>query len=177
MDVKTFCLGILSFGDATGYEIKKKLESSFGHFYDASFGSIYPALRKLTEDELVERQEQAQDKRPDKKIYSITTKGRLALLDELAKPVSDDRIRSDFLATMLFSDILSPALVDQLITERIESYRQALELLDLDDQILNPGGRFVCGFGKAIYGSAIQYLESHRHEIVGEKLIAEAETV
>ena len=42
MDVRTLCLGVLSMGSASGYEIKKRLENGFGHFYDASFGSIYP---------------------------------------------------------------------------------------------------------------------------------------
>ena len=40
MNVRTLCLGVLSLGEATGYEIKKLLESRFSHFYDASFGSI-----------------------------------------------------------------------------------------------------------------------------------------
>ena len=35
---------------ASGYEIKKAFEQSFSHFQAASYGSIYPALAKLTED-------------------------------------------------------------------------------------------------------------------------------
>ena len=50
MDVKTLCIGILSLGDASGYEIKKQLEERFSFFYDASFGSIYPALNKLQKE-------------------------------------------------------------------------------------------------------------------------------
>jgi len=176
MDVKTFCLGILSIGDSTGYEIKKKLEGPFGHFFDASFGSIYPALKKLSEEGLVERTELAQDKKPDKKVYSITTAGRLALFDSLAKPVTPDRIRSDFLATMLFADILPPAKIDDMILDRISAYRGSLSQLECDVETDTPGGVFVCGFGKAIYGAAVEYLETHRHEIVGESLLVAAET-
>ena len=50
MDIRTLCLGILTFGDATGYEIKKRLEGPMRHYYDASFGSIYPALAGLKRD-------------------------------------------------------------------------------------------------------------------------------
>ena len=51
MDVRTFCLGVLSLGDATGYEIKKQAEDGpFSHFYKAGFGSIYPALARLAAD-------------------------------------------------------------------------------------------------------------------------------
>jgi PadR family transcriptional regulator AphA len=54
MDVRTICLGILTRGDATGYEIKKLFEDDgYQHFVEASFGSIYPALNRLTEEGLV----------------------------------------------------------------------------------------------------------------------------
>src|SRR3546814_3071348 len=54
MDAKTLCLGVLSRGAASGYEIKKAFEEGpFSHFHQASFGSIYPALNALSADGLV----------------------------------------------------------------------------------------------------------------------------
>ena len=51
MNIRTLCLGILSRGDATGYEIKKMAEEGlFSHFVEASFGSIYPALTRMTDE-------------------------------------------------------------------------------------------------------------------------------
>ena len=77
MDVRTICLGILTRGPATGYEIKKLFEDDgYQHFVEASFGSIYPALNRLTEEGLVSVREDAQEKRPDRKVYSITTAAR-----------------------------------------------------------------------------------------------------
>jgi len=175
MDVKNFCLGILSFGDATGYEIKKKLEGPFSHFYDASFGSIYPALGKLTDAGLVLRTEEAQGGRPDKKVYRITPKGRLALIDELARPSGSDRIRSDFLATMLFADALEPRQIDSLIEARIAEHRHTLQELGLGTDTPTAGSTFVCGFGVAVHEAALKYLEEHRHEIVGESLLVAVE--
>ncbi|WP_081905926.1 PadR family transcriptional regulator [Kineothrix alysoides] len=35
--------------DLTGDDIKKLIENGIGTFYKASFGSLYPALKKLTE--------------------------------------------------------------------------------------------------------------------------------
>jgi len=177
MDTKTFCLGILSLGDATGYEIKKQLEGPFRHFYDASFGSIYPALGKLTDAGQVDRTEHSQDGRPDKKVYSITPLGKMALIDELVKPVADDKVRSDFLATMVFSELLTPAALDRLIADRIESYTEAIAQLDCEENKISPGAHFVCGFGRALYGAGRDYLEKHRHEIVGQSLLTNPEKV
>ena len=63
MDVRTICLGILTRGDATGYEIKKLFEDDgYQHFVEASFGSIYPALNRLTEEGYVSVREESQEK-------------------------------------------------------------------------------------------------------------------
>ena len=54
MDVKTVCLGMLTDGPASGYDMKKCFESSFGHFFPAGYGSIYPALATLARNGMVE---------------------------------------------------------------------------------------------------------------------------
>lgn len=86
MDVKTVCLGMLTDGEASGYDLKKHFESSFGHFFAAGYGSIYPALASLAAHELVSCQCIPQDGKPDRKVYSITSAGRAALQVELDKP-------------------------------------------------------------------------------------------
>lgn len=172
MDVKTLCLGILSRSEATGYEIKKLFETDFSHFYEASFGSIYPALAKLTDEGLVSCSQQAQDKRPDKKIYRITAAGRLAFLDQLATMPGRDRIRSEFLATLLFGELLAPAHVDRVIAARIAEYRKALAVMEACDLAqITPGHAFVHGFGVAVYRAAAAYLEENRHLLVGETIL------
>ena len=66
MNVRSLCLGILSTGEASGYEIKKDIEEGmFSHFIDASFGSIYPALTQLAGEGLVTVREQEQTGKPD----------------------------------------------------------------------------------------------------------------
>src|SRR5690606_31134512 len=115
MDVKTLCLGVLSRGEASGYEIKKAFqEGAFSHFHQASFGSIYPALNALAAEGLVAVRAQAQDKRPDKKIYSLAPKGQTALLAALMAPPAPDAMRSDFLFILFFAQHLPAARVAQL---------------------------------------------------------------
>src|SRR6201992_98686 len=118
MDVRTICLGILSRGDATGYEIKKLFEDDgYQHFVEASFGSIYPALQRLTDEGYVSVRSEAQEKRPDRKVYSITRPGRTALIASLLKPLPEDRHRSPFVFAMLFADLLPPARVSGMLND------------------------------------------------------------
>ena len=127
MDAKTLCLAVLSQGDASGYEIRKAVESGpFGYIQDIGYSSIYPALSRLYDDNLVTVTEYAQEGRPDKKVYKLTPEGRMALLGALQEPTESDRTRSDFLFRMLFADILPPAVVEQMIDSRLQEIEGAI---------------------------------------------------
>ena len=119
MDVKTLCLGVLTEGDQTGYEIKHRFEEAFSHFFGASFGSIYPALAELSRQGLVTCRSVEQDKRPDKKVYSLTERGQRALLDELMATPPRHKVRSEFLVLMYFAHLLPPARVAAIIDQMI----------------------------------------------------------
>lgn len=174
MDVKTLCLGVLSRGEASGYEIKKAFEEGpFSHFHQASFGSIYPALNALSAEGLVAGRAQAQDKRPDKKSYSITPKGRNALVSALMAPPAPDAMRSDFLFILSFAQYLPAARVDQLIDKRIAWYREALARMESCScepgaSAGGPGADFVLGMGIAVYRAAADYLVTHRKALIAE---------
>lgn len=170
MDVKTLCLGVLSRAEASGYEIKKAFEEgAFSHFHQASFGSIYPALNALNAEGLVSVRAQAQSKRPDKKIYSITPQGLNALLSALMSEPAPDVMRSDFLFILSFIQHLPPAHVERLIDERIAWYRAMLERMENCACDNAPAGAdFVRGMGIAVYRAAADYLETHRAQLVAE---------
>ncbi|RMD89705.1 MAG: PadR family transcriptional regulator [Alphaproteobacteria bacterium] len=170
MDVRTLCLGILALGDASGYEIKKMVaEGSFSFFSEASYGSIYPALTRLTEEGLVTCREEAQDKRPDKKVYSLTPAGRAALRDTLRKDPGPDRHRSEFLAALLFAEAVSPERVRDLIDERVAQHEKKIaELKGLLEEDVSAVSRFVIEYGIATQEAALHYLKRHRDRLLGE---------
>lgn len=164
MDVRTICLGILSRGDATGYEIKKLFEDGrFHYFVEASYGSIYPALSRLTEDGLVSVRSEVQAKRPERKIYTITKKGREALATALAESLPTDRYRSPFLFAMLFCDLLTEDRVDAMIDAYIANAEARLAQLDCaSGRASSEGEAFVSAFGRTMYTAMIDFLRQHR---------------
>ena len=151
-----------------------KDEGAFSHFVDAGYGSIYPALCKLSDEGLVSCEAQEQAKRPDKKVYQITGAGRMALLDALMKQPAPDKFRSAFLFTLFFGDLLPARHVDRLIDERIAWYREALERInECDCSHLSSGAYFAQGFGAAVYQAALDYLEANKHVLIAESLRTE----
>ena len=115
MDIKTVCLGMLTSGEASGYDMKKWFESSFGHFCPAGYGSIYPALATLARNGLVEYELVPQEGKPDRKVYSITDNGRAALVEGLANPNPSHKIRSEFLATLWFANLMTDEQINRVV--------------------------------------------------------------
>ncbi len=170
MDIKTLCLGVLSRGDATGYEIKKAFEEGpFGHIHVASFGAIYPALAALSEAGMVQGTEMAQEKRPDKKVFSITERGRSAFFEALIAPPGEDKVRSDFLFILFFAHLLPASRLAALIDRRIAWYRECLQRMEACSYENGRAGEvFVHGLGLAVYQAAADYLSAHRDRLHDE---------
>ena len=174
MDIKTVCLGMLTDGEASGYDMKKCFESSFGHFFPAGYGSIYPALSTLARNGLVEYELVAQDGKPDRKVYSITKKGREALIEGLANPNPSHKIRSEFLATLWFAHLMSDEQVNTVIDNKLEELNEFLQLIEQfvagECHGSGRGSQFVAGFGKHMASAFKQYVEENRDLLAAPEL-------
>ena len=174
MDVKTLCLGVLTEGDQTGYEIKQRFEEGFRHFFVAGYGSIYPALAELTRRGLVHCTNVEQESRPDKKVYGITESGRRCLIEELLATPPRHKVRSEFLVLIYFAHLLPPAAVARIIEQMIGEWQSMLAHIescvfsgeDGEGPCLTAGARFTAGFGRAVVSAASDYVENHKQELV-----------
>ena len=87
MSTRLVILGFLRRRPLYGYEIKHIIEAVMGDWTNIAFGSIYFALRKLAEEEFVEKVGTEQEgSRPSRTVYQITKAGReefLRLLREV----------------------------------------------------------------------------------------------
>tara|TARA_B100000315_G_scaffold259810_1_gene317354 strand:- start:2414 stop:2956 length:543 start_codon:yes stop_codon:yes gene_type:complete len=170
MDIKSLCLGALSIGDASGYEIKKMFEEGpFSHFYDAGYGSIYPALNKLLEDDLVTCTEIEQESRPAKKVYSLTDAGLTYLKADLNQKPARDKTRSESIVMMFFGHLLSSSHREEILHSYIDYFRDGCTCLDDLDLSNQPNGRlFVRGLGLAVYEAAAKYLEENKDLLLSD---------
>jgi PadR family transcriptional regulator, regulatory protein AphA len=170
MDTKTLCLGVLTSGDRSGYEIKKVFEEAFSHFFAAGYGSIYPALAELARQGLVGCTSVEQEKRPDKKVYAITPAGRRALVEDLARTEPRHRLRSEFLVLMYFAHLLPPRRVGEVIdgmTAQWQTLLDGIERCDADAK-LSPGLRFTIGYAQTVLAAARAYVQSQKGGLLTE---------
>lgn len=178
MNVRTLCLGILSAGEASGYEIKKSIEEGlFSHFIEASYGSIYPALTQMTAEGLLTVRSEEQTGRPDKKVYAITPAGRAALTKALMVVPRKDKFKSEFLFQMLLQDFIPKNVMMTAIDKQLSDLKEDLERINecRSRPDANEGARFVSGYGQAVVGASLSYLEAKKAELLAELPAAAAE--
>lgn len=166
MDVGALCLGVLSFGDTSGYGIRRAVEDWFQHFGHASLGAIYPALAKLTARGAVEVIG-ARDAPLEKRVFRITETGR----SELAKAAADcdgsETPRSPFLSAMFFAHLLQMDDVHRLVDERLAWLRgEQRRLRGLPADTMTEGQRFTIRYSMAVITAAIGFLEREGRAIV-----------
>ena len=104
----------------SGYDLWKKFSQSSNHYWQASQQQIYRELAKLEKQEAISFDMVAQEGRPDKKVYTITTKGKEFLINWIAEPSSPAAIREELLVKVLASHLVP---IEKVIAE-IQRRRQ-----------------------------------------------------
>lgn len=95
-------LGLLNYGDMTGYEIREAFESSLKFFWPAQTSQIYRELIVLEKNKWIVKHTVEQSGKPNKNICSITEEGRKELLRWLSDPDINIDMRSPTLMKIFF---------------------------------------------------------------------------
>lgn len=95
-------LGMLMQEKMSGYDIKKITEQTVGIFYKMSYGSLYPALKRLVKSNFITEEETNDSK--NKKLYSITDQGRAHFMQWLREPLHSNK--KEYLIKIFFYDYL-----------------------------------------------------------------------
>jgi len=130
MSIQYAILGLLNYSDMHGYQIKKHIERNFGHMWSINFGQVYPSLKNLKKEGLINMVEVAPSENggPRKKLYSITKKG----VDEFSRwlaefPQKPILIRDLFLLKFAFFGFGGDERALEIIDRQIEIYEAQLK--------------------------------------------------
>jgi PadR family transcriptional regulator, regulatory protein AphA len=98
-------LGMVFREPRSGYEIKAAVDNSTRFFWAASYGQIYPELKRLSEAGLVEGVDAPTGERK-RTVYAITAEGEARLKDWLRQPPETAEMREEGLLKLFFSGAL-----------------------------------------------------------------------
>jgi PadR family transcriptional regulator, regulatory protein AphA len=97
-------LGMIRLGRRTGYEIKQLVDFSTRFFWAASYGQIYPELKRLEEAGLITGEDEPTGGR-QRRAYSLTPAGEDALHDWLTSDTNlVYEVRDEGLLRFFFAD-------------------------------------------------------------------------
>jgi len=131
-------LGMLSLGPRSGYDIKTVVDRSTRFFWAASYGQIYPELRRLESEGLSEGEDAPKGGR-SRRVYRITKAGRDALREWLLGSTVTIEYRDESLLRLFFADALPREEALLLLEGRKRGHEQYLEVLRAIAAL--PGGK------------------------------------
>ncbi len=125
-------LGLLKEKPMHGYELKKRLSFMLGHFWTVSYGTLYPALKRLEKQGAIERAYAVKEKTRNRNVYRITTEGESAFMNLLADTGASASLADTekFDIRMAFFQYLTPetrlSLLEKrraLLEEQVQSFK------------------------------------------------------
>jgi PadR family transcriptional regulator, regulatory protein AphA len=127
-------LGMIALGRQTGYDIKQFVDNSTRHFWAASYGQIYPELRRLEEQGFIVGQSEPTGGRA-RTVYDLTDAGRGALQEWLEpEPDPTFEVRDEGMLKLFFSDIGTPEQRIRNIRAMRELHERTLAQLSVHEQ-------------------------------------------
>src|SRR4051794_7162231 len=126
-------LGLLAQRPRSGYDLKAAVDTTIRHFWAASYGQIYPELKRLEEAGWIAG-EGAEAGGRRRREYRITAAGRGALVEWLHGRDTRLELRDESLLRLFFADVLPVEEALGLLRARPEGYAAMhAYLVSLDD--------------------------------------------
>lgn len=128
--LKYAILGLLNIEPMTGYDLGKRFNYQLAEFWSAKHSQIYPELKKLVDEKLIVFNIEITGDVLEKKVYSITDKGRECFIKWLSKDEPmEPTPKNIFRLRMYFSNNLNLETRLELLEHQLDQHNQRLEFL------------------------------------------------
>ena len=121
-------LGLLAEQPLSGYDLRRAIEATFGHFWAESYGQIYPELRRLAAAGLVEAVGGGADG-ASRKLFRLTPAGEAELASWIREPAAGQVLRNEMLLKLYFAGSQRPETARAHLSRRREELGQRLAIL------------------------------------------------
>jgi DNA-binding PadR family transcriptional regulator len=160
-------LGMVRLGRRTGYDIKQLVDVSTRFFWAASYGQIYPELKRLEKDGLIASADASTNGRARREV-SLTAAGEDALQEWLRSGSPLFELRDEGMLKIFFSDAASPGV--RLANARAMRSRHEEVIAGLE--AIEPGAREKGGgvyaalrYGMAFHRFCVEWLSDYEREL------------
>ncbi|MHC9292318.1 PadR family transcriptional regulator [Mycobacterium sp. LTG2003] len=119
MALRDAVLAALVGGECSGYDLAKSFDASVANFWTATPQQLYRELDRLAADGLIQARTVLQERRPNKRMYSLTEAGHNAIRAFTARPPKPSTIRDELLIKVNAVDAGDTAAVRDLVADQL----------------------------------------------------------
>jgi DNA-binding PadR family transcriptional regulator len=130
MALRDAVLAALLEGEASGYDLAKRFDRSVANFWTATPQQLYRELDGMAAEGLIEARVVPQQRRPTKKLYSLTPAGYERLRAFTRQQPKPTAIRDDLLVMVQALDAGDAGAIRDAIAKQIDSGTDKLAALD-----------------------------------------------
>ena len=120
MSLRDAVLAALLDGESSGYDLAKEFDASVANFWMATPQQLYRELDRLAEQGLIQARVVHQERRPNKRMYSLTEAGRDAIRQFTARAPKPSAIRDELMIKIAAADAGDTHAVRDSIAERLQ---------------------------------------------------------
>ena len=128
-------VGMLAARPRSGYEIKQLVDHSTRFFWAASYGQIYPELKRLEAEGLIAGTDAPQGGRR-RTVYDLPAGGRRLAAEWIGRAPEVFELRDEGLLKLFFAGVTDPARTPELARERAAHNREiAVRLSEIERRV------------------------------------------
>lgn len=126
----------------SGYDLGRTIRDSVGHFWNESYGQIYPTLKRLAAQGFASCKTERQKGKPHRHVYSITNKGHERLRNWLTIPPQPEIPRNELLLKLFFGEQVSAEILIGYVEGMAAERRTVLAFLERAEQEIGKNRRY-----------------------------------
>ncbi len=126
MSLRYAMLALLRVGPMSGYDLQKQFAQSVGHVWHAPDSQIYPELRRMESEGLVEGQEQTRGEKRTRRLYHVTDAGNAAFLEWMRTPLDYHRVRDPAHLRAAYLENVDPDVARAFFARHIRQWQDEL---------------------------------------------------
>jgi DNA-binding PadR family transcriptional regulator len=119
MSVRDAVLAALLEGESSGYDLAKRFDASVANFWMATPQQLYRELERLAEQGLIQARIVHQERRPNKRMYSLTEAGYHAIEQFTSRAPKPSVIRDELAVKVMAVDVGNAQAVRDFTVERL----------------------------------------------------------
>jgi DNA-binding PadR family transcriptional regulator len=127
MSLRDAVLAALLDGEYSGYDLAKEFDASVANFWMATPQQLYRELDRLAEQGLIQARVVHQERRPNKRMYSLTDAGRAEIHQFTARPPRPGAMRDELMIKLAAADAGDTRAVSDSVAERLQWATAKLE--------------------------------------------------